>query len=181
MNLIKSLDRIKDFRRGAGKRYPLTPVLLIVIISIISGKNSYREISTFADANKEIFLIFFDNKRKKTPSHVTFREIIKGINFEEVLSCFKIWALQYIDIEENEWISIDGKALGSTVTDCSNEYQNFVSLVSLFTHKKNQVLSVGKLEIKKSSEIFTVREVLELLELKDVIFTIDALHCQKKL
>ena len=181
MNLIESLDKIKDFRRGAGKRYPLTPVLLIVIISIISGKNGYREIANFAAANKEIFLKFFDSKRKKTPSHVTFREIIKGIDFKEVLSSFETWALQFVDIQENEWIAIDGKALGSTVTDCSNEYQNFVSLVSLFTHKKNQVLSVRKLETKKSNEIFTVREVIELLELKNVIFTLDALHCQKKL
>ena len=180
MDLIKSLRQIKDFRRGAGMRYQLVPVLLIIIISIISGRNGYREIAKFADANKKIFLKFFDKKRTKTPSHVTIREIIKGIDFDELLNIFEQWALQFVEIEKGDWLAIDGKALGSTVTDYSNEYQNFVSLVSVFSHKKGQVLKVGKLENKKSSEIPTVKGIIELLDLKDVVYTLDALHCQKK-
>jgi len=35
MNLIESFSEIKDFRRAEGKRYPLLPMLLIVIMSII--------------------------------------------------------------------------------------------------------------------------------------------------
>jgi predicted transposase YbfD/YdcC len=33
---------------------------------------------------------------------------------------------------------------------------------------------------KEQSEITTVQELLELLDLKGVVFTFDALHCQKK-
>lgn len=181
MNLVESLSQIKDFRRGEGMRYQLVPVLLIIIMSIISGNNAYREIAKFAEANKKDFIKFFDKKRSKTPSHVTFREIIKGVNFDEVLLIFEEWASQYIIIEKGEWFSIDGKALGSTVSDYSSGYQNFVSFVSVFSHKRGQVLKVGKLENKKESEIPTVVEIIKIIGFKDIVFTIDALHCQKKL
>ena len=36
------------------------------------------------------------------------------------------------------------------------------------------------MENKKKSEIATVQELLEILDLKGVVFTFDALHCQKK-
>ena len=36
------------------------------------------------------------------------------------------------------------------------------------------------MENKKQSEIVAVQDLLELLNLKGVVFTMDALHCQKK-
>jgi len=59
-----------------------------------------------------------------------------------------IW---YVTIESKEWISIDGKALGSTVTEYDSSYQNFVSFISVFTHKRGQVIASALLENKKSS------------------------------
>ena len=84
-------------------------------------------------------------------------------------------------IQDGDRFSIDGKALNSTVTDCSDSYQNFVSMISVFSHKQGQVLKIAKLENKKSSEIPTVEELIKALDLKNLVFTLDALHCQKKL
>ena len=36
------------------------------------------------------------------------------------------------------------------------------------------------MENKKQSEIVAVQDLLELLDVKRVVFTMDALHCQKK-
>jgi len=77
-------------------------------------------------------------------------------------------------------MAVDGKALASTVTDYETSYQNFVSLVSVFSHKRGQVLKTAKFENQKSSEIPTVRTLIEALDLQGVIITLDALHCQKK-
>jgi hypothetical protein len=51
MNLIEHLQQIPDFRRKQGLRYPLLAVLLITIMSIMSGRCRYREIAAFAKAN----------------------------------------------------------------------------------------------------------------------------------
>ena len=65
------------------------------------------------------------------------------------------------------------------MSDCSNEFQNFVSLVSLFCSKREQVLHVERLENKKDNEGKTVEELFEFLDLRGVVFTLDALHCKK--
>ena len=65
------------------------------------------------------------------------------------------------------------------MSDCFTEFQNFVSLVSLFSSKREQVLHVERLENKKNYEGKTVEELFEILDLKGVIFTLDALHCKK--
>ena len=82
-------------------------------------------------------------------------------------------------IQAGEWIAIDGKSIRSTVSDYSDSYQNFVSLVSLFCRKREQVLHVQRLENKKDYEGKIVEDLLEMLDLKDVVFTLDALHCKK--
>jgi hypothetical protein len=181
MTLLESLHQVPDFRRRQGQRYPLIAVLLITIMSIISGRCRYREIAAFARANqKELLKFFLLKKRKRLPSHVTFREVIKGVSFDAVIAAFNQWAAQYVRLEAEEWMAMDGKALASTVTDAHTAYQNFVSLVSVFSHKRGQVLNTAKLENHKSSEIPTVRAIIAVLDLHGVVFSLDALHCQKK-
>jgi len=55
-----------------------------------------------------------------------------------------------------------------------------VSLVSLFGQQSHLILKVGILENSKASEINTVRELLQTLKINKAVFTLDALHCQKK-
>lgn len=114
------------------------------------------------------------------PSHVTFRDIVQRVNFEKINHAFTKWAEQYVSIEPGDWIAVDGKAIRSTVSNYDKSYQNFVSLVSFFSQKRGQVVQVARLENGKSSEIPVVRKIVEVFDLKDVIFTMDALHCQKK-
>jgi hypothetical protein len=181
MTLIESLQTIPDFRRKQGQRYPLIAVLLITMMSIMSGRYRYREIAAFAKANRKGFLPFFHlKKRKRLPSHVTFREILKGVHFDDVLVAFNAWAAQYVTIDAEEWFAMDGKALASTVADDETAYQNFVSLVSVFSHTRGQILKIATFENQKSSEIPTVREFIDALDLENVVITLDALHCQKK-
>ena len=179
MTLIESLQTIPDFRRKQGRRYPLTALLLITIMSIMSGYCRYREIAAFAKANQQALLKFFHLKRRRLASHVTFREVIKGVDFDEVIVAFNHWASQYVTLAPEEWLAMDGKALASTVTDHETAYQNFISLVSVFSHKRGQVIKTAQLENQKSSEIPTVRMLIEALDMHGLVITLDALHCQK--
>jgi hypothetical protein len=149
-------------------------------MSIMSGRCRYRDIAAFAKANQKDLLALFHLKRKRLASHVTFREILKGVDFEAVNAAFNVWAVQYVTIAPKEWMSIDGKAFASTVTDYDSSSQNFVSLVSVFSHKRGQVVRVATLENQKSREIPAVQALIEALDLQDVVLSLDALHCQKK-
>lgn len=179
-SLVEYLQQIPDFRRKQGLRYPLPAVLLLSIMSIMSGRCGYREIAAFCKANQKELLRFLHlEKRGCLPSHVTVREVLKGVNFDDVLASFNDWAAQHVSVDKQEWMAIDGKAIASTVTDYSSSYQNFVSLVSVFSHKRGQVLRAARLESNKCSEIPTVQELIEALDLTGAVFSLDSLHCQK--
>jgi hypothetical protein len=103
-----------------------------------------------------------------------------NLDYKELQLAFNQWSQQYSLIPTSEWISLDGKSLKNTVSNYDNEKQNFISCVSAFSHQRKLVLGVKMMENKEESEINVVRELIELLDLKGVVFTFDALHCQKK-
>jgi hypothetical protein len=179
MNLMEAFACVEDPRRAEGRRYPLIPFLMMITVSIACGCCRYREMARFAEANRKVFQRFFNLKSDRMPSHVTIRNIMQKIDFEQLNKGFSQWVSESSSVEQGAWISIDGKAIRSTVQDYDKPYQNFVSLVSFFSQKQGQVLQVGRLENKKSSEIQTVQEMIKVFDLQGVNFTMDALHCQK--
>ena len=77
-------------------------------------------------------------------------------------------------------MAVDGKSIRGTVTAPGTAYQNFVSLVSVYSHQQGVVLAAQQFESKHNSELKVVQIILEALDLEGVVFTMDALHCQKK-
>ena len=179
MNLIDQLNQVKDPRRKQGQRFPLTTVLLIIIMGIISGRYGYREITVFSKANQKDLIKNLRIKHKRVPSHVTIRDVIMRIDFDSLNNAFYKWASAYVKIEKNDWLSVDGKSIKSTVEDYDKSYQNFVSLVSVFSQKRGQVVKASAFENKKTSEISVVHQLIEILDIKDAVITLDALHCKK--
>jgi hypothetical protein len=179
MSLVECLQRVEDPRRKQGQRYSSVSMLLLIIMSILRGQYCYREIGRFCSIHKSYLIRKFGFKNKKVPSYVSIRTFILKTNFSSIQQAFHKWTMNYVPIEAGEWIAVDGKSIRSTVSDYSSEYQNFVSLVSLFCIKREQILQVEKLENKKSNEGEIVENLLEFLDLKGVIFTMDALHCKK--
>jgi len=179
MSLLDCLKEVKDPRRLQGQRYTVVSLLVLIIMGMLRGQYGYREIGRFCKHNKSFLVKKFGFVNKQVPSYVTIRTFILAADFASIQQAFYRWAVNYVKIDAGEWIAIDGKSIRSTVSDYSNEYQNFVSLVSLFCSRREQVLHVEKFENKKNNEVQVVEELLEYLDLTDVIFTLDALHCKK--
>ena len=179
-NLLESLKELKDYRRGQGQRHSLQTVLIIVIMAIMSGVKGERAITRFAKNNEHELIELLEIKRKQVPSRSVVSGLIQNIDFYQLENIFHKWSKQFISIDEGDWISIDGKAINGTVVNAQDKMQSFVSLVTVFVNKKKQVLSVGKIDTSKESEIQTVQDLINMLDLKGIIFTLDALHCQTK-
>lgn len=179
MNLLDCLSAVKDPRRKQGQRFELNQLLLLIIMGMMRGCYHYREIARFCLYNESDLRKLLDIKSKHMPSHVTIRQLVLSLDFTSLQACFHRWARQYVPIEENEWICIDGKAIKSTVSDCHNSYQNFVCLVSLFSQKREQIIYSDSFHSKEKSEGTVVEQLIASLDLKDAVFTLDALHCKK--
>jgi len=146
----------------------------------ISGYHGYRPVGEFIKNHADSLLKFLKPVKDRLPSFDTIRRLLMRVDEKEMCRTFHLWALQYVDIKENEWLSGDGKAIKGTVSDSNSEYQNFVNIVSIYLGRQKLVLAAQKFQNKKKSEILVFRELLETLDIKDCTFSLDALHCQKK-
>lgn len=149
-------------------------------MAMMSGYYGYRSIGRFIERHRHTLIQQLSIPQARVPSYSAIRRVMMGLNYSEVAKQFNAWAKQYVILPTNEWNSIDGKALKNNVTDYSEAQQNFINKVSAFSHQRGLVLGVQVMENKNKSEIEAVRELLELLDLKGVVFTFDALHCQKQ-
>jgi len=179
-NLPSLLQKMKDHRRRQGLMYPLPMVLLITIMGIMNGAKSERAISRFAENNKEDMIRYLQIERKRIPTRNIIRGVLQNVDFKQLEKIFSEWSLGYVSIEEKDWISMDGKGINGTLKNANTSKQNFKSLVSVFASKRKQILTASRLETKKENEIPVVKELIEALDLEGVVFTLDALHCQKK-
>ena len=176
--LYEYLEGVKDHRRAQGKRTPMSAFLEMIILAGMSGRFGFRGISRFITSNEQFFVKRY-NLEHGTPSYTTLRNFMKELEFDSISSALSSWALQYIKGES--WVSIDGKAIGSTVTNSQSSEQNFKSMVSLFCSDSGLVLNTTSIENKKEHEGQAARELIALFDKKGITFTLDALHCQKKL
>jgi hypothetical protein len=179
MTLKEMLSSVEDPRSVHGLRHPLPDVLLMCIMAMMSGYSGYREIGRFLKRNESEFRRSF-GAYHGVPCYVTIREVLQSIDFDKFSDAFNRWAIQYVPMCKGESKGIDGKAIGSTTTHKHDAYQNFVSLISIFSSQRGIVLACKKIENKKESEIPKVQELIKALDITGEIFTLDALHCQKK-
>lgn len=176
--LTQCLESVSDHRRAQGQRTPFYAFLEMIILAGMSGHFGFRAMSRFITNNKEFFIERYDLLHG-VPTYTTLCNFAKELNYNELSMALHEWCSQYI--EDNDWVSIDGKVMASTVTNCNDSKQNFKSIVSSFCNKKGIVFNSKSFENKKENEGETARELIKLFKNKGVTFTLDALHCQKKL
>ena len=178
-NLITSLQEIRDFRASRGRRYPLWLILLLIVMGTISGCRSYYALEDFGVRHYGAVSEKLGLKVTRLPSDTTFRRILQKLDFQVLAQQFEQWDNRTFNLETGEWVAIDGKSIKGTVSEQQTAYQNFISLVSVYSHQQGVVLAAQQFESKKSSELKVVQTMLKALQIEKVVFTMDALHCQK--
>lgn len=179
-SLLSLLTQLEDNRRKQGQRHPIHILFLITIMAIMQGSKSERAIARFAINNKESLIKELEITRKEVPSRRILAKFIQTLDFNKLQSLFHTWTTKFVNIKKGEWLSIDGKAINGTVKNANDPFQDFMSLVTIFMNKKKQALFVGKINTKKENEIPKVKELIEILNLQGITFTLDALHAQTK-
>lgn len=176
--LIILLNKLEDNRRKQGQRHPLHILLLITIMAIMAGAKSERAIARFAVNNKDSLIKELQIKRKEVPSRRILAKFMQNLDFNKLQNLFHTWTMNFVNIKKGEWLGIDGKSIKGTVVNANGAMQDFISLVTIFSNKKKQALSVGKINTKKENEVPKVKELIKLLNLQGFTFSLDALHCQ---
>ncbi len=173
-NILKTVfGQIEDFRRPHGKLHDLESILLIGIISVICGAETWNEMEQYA-RSKEDFLRSFLDLPNGIPSHDTFNRVFSNIDAENFESCFTQWVSELAKLQPKEVISIDGKTIKGAK---AGGKKSPVHMVSAWANE-NQ-LALGQVKVnEKSNEITAIPKLLEVLFLEDTIVSIDAMGCQ---
>ena len=177
--LSEFLMSIPDFRRSQGLRYPLDKTLFMIIMSIINGARGYREMARFMDHHQSILCQEL-NLKHGVPSHVSIRTLLMGIDLVEFNRQFLKWMSHQLSLPKDNWLSIDGKSIRSTVKNAGNKLQTFVQVVNVFTHHSQLVIGQQSYVSSKAEEALCVRQMIKSLDQQGLFICLDALHCQKK-
>lgn len=178
MSLIEHLQQIRDFRTQP--RYPLWVVLLLVIMGTMSECLGYRALEDFVERHQKVLLELMELPHKRLPSYSTMRRVMVRIDFQALTQAFNAWATEAFAVAWAEQVALDGKSIKASVKDYDNSYQDFVSVVSAFSVQQGVVVGLQTMHNREASEIVTVQSLLDVLQLKGVCFSLDALHTQKK-
>jgi predicted transposase YbfD/YdcC len=179
-SLIEKFKTVKDFRRNQGKRHPLSIVLTIIIISMLCGNITMKEIEQFSKENEQKLIKLLKIKSLKLPSYSTIRRVMMGVNNSEIQVMLDQWSQTiYQNKKGLDFLAIDGKSLKNTVKNYSNSKQNMLTVVSCFSQETNLVINTANFETQKSSEIKQVQAMISNCGLRNKVFTLDALHCNK--
>jgi predicted transposase YbfD/YdcC len=181
MNLIEAIKAVPDHRHPRGIRHELWLILTIILLGSCTGYWGYKPLVEFTENHRKTLIKLFKLPPDiRLPSDSTFRNIIQSLDFEILAVLFNVWSQQELSIDEGELMAMDGKSLKSTSVGGSSSYQNFVSIVSVYSHHHGWVVRHQVMENKQKSELEVVEELVQELSGKKVVITLDALHCQKK-
>lgn len=180
MSLIERLHQIPEFRAARGQRHELWLVLLLIILGAMMGYWGYRPLAEFVEIyGPEICRKLELASDTKLPSYSTFRRVMQQLDYHVLAAVFTDWAQVQHEVDTGEWLACDGKSIKGSVTNSNQAEQNFVSLVSLFSHQRGVVQAVMPMEQKRMSEQDVVRVLLDAVGFRGIGVTLDALHCQK--
>ncbi|MBD2744567.1 ISAs1 family transposase [Coleofasciculus sp. FACHB-1120] len=155
-------------------------MLLIALLGVMSGCQGYKALEEFGIRHHQKLSEVLELNLERMPSDTTLRRMFQAINFEQLTQLFNTWAKEQFAPQAGEWVAVDGKSIKGTVQNRSDAFQNFVSVVSAYSHQRRVVLAHKSFENKVRSEIQVVEQLLAELSLTGVVVSMDALHCQKK-
>ncbi|MFM6464359.1 MAG: ISAs1 family transposase [Planktothrix sp.] len=179
-SIIEQLKLVKDFRKNRGKRHELWVVLTIIILALLTGNITYKQIDNFRKNEEKKLIKLLKIPAKKLPSYSTIRRVMIGINLIEIQLIFQSTVEEYYWQKEGvDWIAIDGKSLKNTLNNYENQKQNMLIMVSWFSQETKLVIKSESFESKQNSENAKVLSMIEKCGLLNKVFTLDALHCSK--
>jgi predicted transposase YbfD/YdcC len=174
-SLKKHFARLKDPRVRGRTHHLLTDILIIAICAVIADCDDWHDIVQFAQKREAWFKRFL-RLPNGIPSHDTFERVFAKLDARAFERCCLLWLREVSDLLKVRHIAIDGK----TARGSARGGLGALHLVSAWATEAH--LTLGQLAVDgKSNEIKAIPLLLELLDLKGALVTIDAMGCQKEI
>jgi predicted transposase YbfD/YdcC len=175
MKLQEIFAQIPDPRIDRRKLHLLDDILLLTLLAVICGAESYEAIELFGKSKKDFLskILYIPNG---IPSHDTLERLFKRIDSSAFEQAFLSWIKSLEINTTGKIISIDGKTVRGSQDNINGRYP--IHLVSAWCAANSMTL--GQIRTAtKSNEIQAVKELLDLIDIEGSIVTLDAMGCQR--
>ncbi len=172
---------LPDARQIGKVKYPLGEILLLCLLAIVAGAETITDIARFGRLKLALlrrFLPFEDG----TPAHDHLGDILATLDTEAFERCFVAWVAAQTGVPAGV-IAVDGKTVrrsGSKTSKKKKDPKGPIHIVSAFAARQRLVLGQVKVA-EKSNEIIAIPKLLQMLEIKGAVVTIDAMGCQREI
>lgn len=176
-NLITIMGKLPDPRLPRKRKHHLMDILVLTILAILCGAESWDSIALFGK-KKHDFLKTFLKLPNGIPSHDTINRVFSILNPEKFEKLFIEWTQSLREKMNREVIAIDGKTLRGS----KDSYHGLspIHLVNAWATENELVFGQFKTDCK-SNEITAIPELLDLLDIEHCVITIDAMGTQKNI
>lgn len=176
-SLLDVFDDIEDPRAEKNRRYRLDEVLMVCVCALISGAEGWSAMAQFGRTKLDWFRRFLPYENG-IPDEDTIAWLIKRLDLKAFERCFMQWASELAHDSDGDVIAIDGK----TARRSHDRRRGRSPLHVVSAWACEQRLSLGQWATdQKSNEITAIPELLELLDIRGVLITVDAMGCQKNI
>ena len=176
LGFLDHMRVVPDHRVPRMVIYPLDEVLFATLVGVVCGADDWEgveEVATGALDWLRGFLPFANG----IPTAQTLRKVFRLLDSEALQRGFAAWAAS-LRVEAREVIAVDGKTLRGSKT--SPDGKGALHLVSAYATEAGLVLAQRAVD-GKSNEITAIPELLDMLNLKGAIVSIDAMGTQKEI
>lgn len=173
--LAEQLRSIADPRRQCKNLWhKLEDILVMSFCGIVAGCDDFVEIAAWASLHEDFLRTFLDLPNG-IPSHDTFGRVCALVRPEALQGVLLPWLHQRRG-GPGALIHIDGKYMRRT--RCPSRSLGALDVVSAWASQAG--LTLGQVAVEaKSNEITAIPRLLELLDLREKVVTLDAAGCQK--
>ena len=176
--LIEHFSLLEDPRDPRGVRHRLVELVVVSVLAVICGANTYAMMHTFG-VNRLDWLRRFLLLKHGIPSQDTFARIFEIIQPEAWQRLFLDWTSQLprpaLPEGEREIVAMDGK----TSRGSASLGLKALHTVNVFSVQHNIVLSAAGVP-EKTNEITVLPELIRVIAPVGAIITTDAMGCQKE-
>jgi hypothetical protein len=176
--LVERFRDVPEFRCGnANQIHLLVDVLVTSICAVLGGANSWLSVARFVVTHQNWFHTFLELPNG-IPSHDTYRYIFLHLAPSALNQRFATWMRDISSHLKLKQIAFDGK----TLCGSGNGRTGLAALHMVHAFAVDNGICLAQRAVDaKSNEITALPELLQLLDLKGALVTIDALGCQKEI
>ena len=172
--LLSHFSSLPDPRVDRTKRYPLIEIILLIISATLSGCEGWKQIKDFGETKLD-WLRKFLPYANGIPVDDTIARVMRKLDTKAFQSCFISWVKSVSEVTDGDVIAIDGKTLRRSHDHTKGK--SAIHMVSAWSSANSLVLGQEK-TAEKSNEITAIPELLDVLDIKKCIVSIDAMGCQ---